>query len=108
MKQKLSDDGLLSADERQKIADWINSKTPLVGKCPTCGDRKWQVLDHLVYSPIHYRSGMLIGGPNYPHAGIICTNCGNTQFLNAVMIGLVESSQPPGAPTNPEPGEAKK
>lgn len=91
----IDDDGKLTDDQRNKFSEWINSKAPLIGKCPTCGHREWSVLEHFVDLPI-YRGGNIIigGGPHYPNVGIICRHCGNTQILNAVMMGVLDSGKP--------------
>lgn len=32
--------------------------------------------------------GLIIGGPVLPSVPIVCTNCGNTFFLNAKVLGI--------------------
>jgi hypothetical protein len=32
---------------------------------------------------------MIIGGPTYPHFMLVCNNCGNVQFINAVAAGVL-------------------
>jgi hypothetical protein len=32
--------------------------------------------------------GLIIGGPVLPSIPIVCTNCGNTLFLNAKILGI--------------------
>jgi hypothetical protein len=52
------------------------------------------VLEHFVQVPLFHTDGntYLGGGPAYPHVGLLCTNCGNTQLINAVLSGVLDSS----------------
>jgi len=34
--------------------------------------------------------GLVLGGPVLPSVPIVCTNCGNTFFLNAKVLGINE------------------
>lgn len=47
---------------------------------------------------------MVLGGGVYPHVGLICTHCGNTHFINAMVSGVLENpaAQQPPAPTADE------
>ena len=97
------DDGKLSPDEKQKVVEWIGQKTALIGRCEVCGERRFGVADHVVDAPIYHGGELVLGGPRYTFAMIICANCGNTRFLNAVMIGLLS-----GAPTSDVPPDEHK
>lgn len=82
----------LTQKQRQFVADWVFSKggTPAKG-CAVCGAVKWVVGEYIV-APVRLQgaSVMLGGGSLYPLVPLICGNCGNTQFLNAVIMGLKE------------------
>lgn len=88
-------DGKLSDEQRKKFGAWISSKAAMIGKCPTCSDRRWALMDHFIDFPI-YRGGSVVigGGPSYPSVGIVCQNCGNTQFINAVLSGVLSEDSP--------------
>lgn len=89
-------DGTLTDEQRTKFLEHINSKTNLVGKCPICGTRQWSILAHFLNGIVFHPGGsFVIGGPSYPHVGMICGNCGNTQLVNAVVAGIL-----PGAPAD--------
>lgn len=83
-------DGKLSDEQRKKFEVWINSKAALIGKCPICSERRWMLIDHFIDLPI-YRGGNVVigGGPSYPSVGLLCQNCGNTHFINAVISGIL-------------------
>lgn len=92
-------DGMLTQEQRTKFLNHINSKTNLIGKCPVCSTRQWSILDHFLNGMVfHPGGGIVIGGPSYPHVGMICGNCGNTQLVNAVVAGLL-----PGTPSDTSP-----
>lgn len=83
-------DGKLTLEQREKFAAHINSKSALIGKCPVCSARQWSILDHFLNGIVFYPGGgMVIGGPSYPHVGLICGHCGNTQLINAVVAGIL-------------------
>lgn len=90
--------GELSEEQRERFGRWINSKAPLVGKCPVCGTRNWTLLGHFVEIPI-YRGGNIVfgSGPSYPNVGLLCTNCGNTQLINAVVSGVIDDNSTGGS-----------
>lgn len=93
-------DGTLSEDQKRKVEAWIHSRASLIGKCPICASRSWTLIEHFVDLPI-YRGGRIVvaGGPSYPNVAIVCTNCGNTNLINAVISGiLVDEASPKNTP----------
>lgn len=83
----------LSMDQRHKFESWINSKTTLIGKCPVCAERRWTLLDDILEVRPFNGGGLVVGGATYPHVGLMCTNCGNTQFINAVVSGIISERE---------------
>lgn len=83
-------DGLLSDLHRERFKRWIDERTTLIGKCPVCGNRHWTLLNHFVEVPIYRGGNMLVGGESYPNVGLLCSNCGNTQLINAVVSGILK------------------
>lgn len=85
------DDARLTQEHREHFGKWINSKAALIGKCPVCSSRKWALMEHFIHTPLFYPDGSVIfgGGPSYPFVGLMCTECGNTQFINAVTSGVL-------------------
>lgn len=81
-------DGLLTAEEQQKIADWVNQK----GKshaCPVCLENSWSVIPHLINGQILMPGGALVlGGQSYPFAMVACNNCFHARHFMAVPLGL--------------------
>ena len=77
----------------KKIEEAIKKKTGETGfKCPVCTNNQFSLAggftaDFLVDE---IQSGLVIGGPFLPSVPIVCTNCGNTFFLNAKILGITE------------------
>jgi hypothetical protein len=97
----------LTSDHRRKFQEHIDKKTHLIGKCSVCSSRSWTLLDHFVQMPLYHTDGNIYmgGGPAYPNVGIVCTNCGNTQLINAIMAGVLDSG--PSEPKKEEPNGGK-
>ena len=76
-------------EEKQKILAAIAEKAPQIRNCPVCGNPNWALGEGLVSLPIQGQiGGIVLGGPVYPCVPIICSNCGNTALLNALLLGL--------------------
>jgi len=78
--------------------------------CPICGHANWSLQTYgLVYLVMQSGAGVLeLGGPSLPSIALICTTCGDTQLLNAFVLGVGEilgltptSSQPEPVPPPP-------
>ena len=74
-----------------KLIKFINGKWQ--GRaCPMCGIGKWVVTDK-IFELREYNDGNLVVGKNcsvVPVVPIICENCGNTIFVNAMIAEAVE------------------
>ena len=82
----------MTDDEMNRVVELINGKRAGAEDrpCPHCDANAWLLAPHTV-TPIRLRrltGGMELGGPVYPHAMIICTNCGYTRHFNLVVLGL--------------------
>lgn len=77
-------------DWKEKFVEFINAKVKEAGKCPACAAEAVTVADQIV-SPIRLESGSFhLGGPIYPQVMLVCTNCGNTRYFNAVISKALE------------------
>lgn len=57
--------------------------------CNMCGQGNWNVSGKL-FELREFQSGSLsVGGPVVPVVPIVCTNCGNTVLVNAIVSGVV-------------------
>lgn len=82
------DDSQLTMEQKEAAIAWLVEHGAGKPICPGCGKQTWEVGDHLVSPPIHSGGGMMLGGISYPNFMIICTNCGNTQYFNAIVAKL--------------------
>jgi ribosomal protein L37E len=81
-------DGKLTADQQAKAVSWLNTKNS--NRCPSCGQRAFNVAEHFVAPPVFADGGLILGGSSYPVFMLVCTNCGLTQYYNAVLAGLLK------------------
>jgi hypothetical protein len=80
----------LTQEQKERVVRWISEKSGMQApKCPVCRERQWSIADDLVAPPVFAGGGIVLGGASYPAAMLICGNCGNTQFLNAVIMGIL-------------------
>ena len=86
----------LDKDQKKKVIDWIQERRtkafgPII--CAVCGHTQWTLGDHLITPSLYQGGGLVLGGSSYPAVMLICNNCGNTLYLNAVMIGLLSGEK---------------
>lgn len=88
-------DGRLTEEELAKAVDWLNKQWK-PGKCPFCGQETWEVLDHLL-TPVRFTpgGGIALGGVTLPSLPIVCTTCGYTAFMNAIVMGILSPQKTP-------------
>jgi len=84
--------------ERQKIntdALLTHLRAKWQGRpCQQCGVGNWNVQDK-AYELREFAYGTLVaGGPVIPVIPVICTNCGNTLLVNAMIAGAVGTEPP--------------
>jgi len=84
--------GVLSSAEKAKIDAWLKEKWQGQALCPVSKDVKWLIADHLVQPLSIIAGGLAIGGGGYPQAMVICATCGFTMYFNAVLIGLMPTT----------------
>lgn len=78
---------------KEKFVAFINEKVPNSGVCKECSQKTVTVSDDLVVPPVYQNGGVAFGGPAYPQIMLVCTNCGNTRFFNAVVAGVIGGSE---------------
>lgn len=80
--------------DSSKLLGILNEKWQNTG-CPMCGTRQWQV-DTKIYELREYNQGTLvIGGQSsiFPVVPIVCTNCGNTIFVNPMITKVIKEEK---------------
>lgn len=81
----------LASQELQRWAEKLNAKVPNGGVCRICGKGPVNIAPHIVTPPVwNAGGGFSFGGPSYPQVMTICSSCGNTQYYNAVALGVLE------------------
>lgn len=60
--------------------------------CPFHGPTNWQVQQYLTSTPLYASGVTILGGPAYPFLVVMCSICGYTVFVNAIVVGLVPSA----------------
>jgi predicted nucleic-acid-binding Zn-ribbon protein len=59
---------------------WLHQKW--TQNCPYCGNHEWRVSTPFELSRTD-------GKALSPHFAVMCTNCGQTAFINAIVAGIV-------------------
>ncbi len=79
-----------SEGERQEITGALDDKINGELVCPVCHKTRWSLQDGMFLMPLHQANtgGLVVGGPILPCVAISCTNCGNTQLQNLLILGL--------------------
>lgn len=76
--------------EKQKQAiEWLKEKCPEL-KCDCCGKKDWELAGDLIAPITVKRNQLTVGSTSYPFFMILCKNCSNAKFFNAVMAGIVK------------------
>lgn len=80
----------LSASLRTRIMQAIEERASGSGACPVCGRSQWILADGFVMLSVQSEptGNLVIGGRTLPSVALICGNCGDTRFLNLLVLGL--------------------
>jgi len=84
--------GSLSKEQEDKAIKWL--KTKMVASnlsCEVCHTKSWTVLNDIV-APMIFDKGAMKTGAITPQFMIMCQNCGNTKYFNAIVSGVIESN----------------
>jgi len=79
----------MSNIESKKLIDHLTNKW-VDNKCPLCATNRWNISDK-IYELREYNEGTLVlGGTIVPLIPVTCQNCGNTVFINSIVIGITK------------------
>ena len=107
-----------SPEQLERVLAAVKDRVPNTGKCQICGSDDWQIQDGMAQVTMHPipfpaptafpTSRWTIPSPFLPSVVLICTTCGQTVFLNALVLGLGDllGPPPPAAEWSPEHPEA--
>lgn len=83
----------LDDEQIDKINRHLDEKgsPPLI--CSICHQSKWEIADGVFVSRDQAHIAKLGGGTVIPSIVVICLNCGNTLFFNAIVLGIVQKKE---------------
>lgn len=87
---------VLSKEEQdriiEKVENVIKRKNKKHYKCPLCSNDSFTLAGGFTYDMLHDlpNGNLNLASPFLPSIPIVCTNCGNTFFLNANILGIKE------------------
>ena len=79
----------LTDDQSKKLIAWLDEKWQGEKQCPVCQHTTWIVASQIFELRPFGQGKFFAGGPVYPVAPVICDNCGNVMFFNALKTGLI-------------------
>jgi hypothetical protein len=89
--------GYLTDYQRKLAADWLITKWGRGDRnglpiCQSCKDpnMSWSMGDHVLAPVVVANTGMNLGGVAYPVYSVMCSNCGEVHYLNALVMGLMK------------------
>lgn len=75
---------------KEKLIDVINQKWS-TKTCPMCGRNNWSIDDDMMAMvSIGKDLSVQLGGKIIPVTAVICRECGNTVFVNPIVISCIE------------------
>lgn len=77
-------------EKQAKAIKWLEEKwLKTHRKCEVCGHDQWALGDDLI-TPLAFSPNSIdIGNKNYPNVLLMCNNCGNSKFFNAVIMKIL-------------------
>ena len=91
---------MFTDEQRQAILDALRKRIPTNGRrkllrsCVVCGKNRWMINEtlSLVNTAGEWEeAGIAVDrGRGTPLIAILCKNCGNTHFLNPILLGVAE------------------
>lgn len=82
----------LTEEQKNKVREWLESKATVAFSCPICASRSWNMSDMIFELREFQGGGIVLGGDShiYPVVPLTCEKCGNTYFINAMKLGIIE------------------
>lgn len=83
----------LDEKQKEKVLKSLTQKWPEPRVCSVCHQQQWNVSDKVFEIREFHGGSLVVGGPVVPVIAATCTNCGNTLFFNAILLGVVRSER---------------
>lgn len=83
--------------DKKKFLTWLQSQWVGPKNCPICQKNQWAIGDAVGEIREYNKEGFILGGPNsssYPNICVVCTTCGYTMLINAIVSGFVVMEEP--------------
>lgn len=80
-------DGVLVESVTSFVVRFVNT-----GNVPVTSN-DWMVADRVFELSQYHERGFVAGGVIYPVIPLLCTNCGNTILINAIIAGVVDEDE---------------
>lgn len=83
----------LNKEQASKVIQQLNDNRQNRRPCSFCGNNNW-IINDTIWELREFNNGnFVLGGDSFvmPIIAISCSKCGNTHFLNAIKLGVVES-----------------
>ena len=78
--------------DQGKVNKYIAKLKPY--SCPLCHKGEWIVGDMIFHLTEYFEDELRIGGtPSFPVLPLVCSECGNTIFINALAAGLLDNDK---------------
>lgn len=76
-------------EKQEKALKWLEDKWLKKDRaCEVCKNTHWQLAEDLIMPLPFIGGGLTVGGNSYPSVLLICNNCGNSKFFNAVIMKI--------------------
>ena len=84
----------LTEEQLTKLVERLSKYSPNGLRCPVCGGKNWDLSNLFVETREYETNKEFIGEKRVtPFITLICNECSNTLFLNAIRLGIIEKNK---------------
>ena len=83
----------LNEKQKNSVKQHFTDKAPMGISCSVCQHRNWEIGPKIFEITEFHSGGAMVGGPRIPVVSVMCVNCSNTLFFNAIRLNLVPSDK---------------
>ena len=85
----------LNKEQLKKVEQHLNDKVKEIGgmSCSVCQHRNWKIFTKIFEIPGFYSRSAMGKAPRIPVISVMCVNCSNTLFFNAIELGIVPADK---------------
>jgi len=78
------------------VEKYLDKKAPMGISCSVCQHRNWKIFTKIFEIPEFHSRSAMGGATRIPVISVMCTNCSNTLFFNAIKLGVVPADKKEG------------